>query len=202
MNISFLAGPRSAHRLKLGSVAFALVMSAGPSWADPADPTSVNQLLSTIEAQKARLDAQEKLLKDQMQQLDAQEQALRNQQQQIEALRSEVEQAPRAAAAQPALASPPLGTTLLGRLRGAGTGQGQVAQDQPVGQAPAQPERPPEINVLADRGGILTPKGTFVYEPTFEFAHSTDSQAIISGFTVLPILIGTINVTSVNHDTI
>lgn len=178
----------------------ALIGTALPAHADPASASDIDQVRATLAAQKAKLDAQEKLLKAQMRQLDEQRKALSEQQQQIDVLRARVTQtAPAAASAAPAQ---PLGAKILGTLRGAGTG-GEVAQtQQPVGQAPARPERPPEINVLPDRGGVLTPRGALVWEPTFEFAHSTDSEAIISGFTVLPLLIGTINVESVNHNTL
>lgn len=176
----------------------ALIGAAVPAHAGPA--TDIDQVRATLDAQKAKLDAQEKLLKAQMRQLDEQKKALSAQQQQIDSLRVQLTKT--APAATSASQAQPLGAKILGTLRGAGTG-GEIAQsDQPVGQAPARPERPPEINVLPDRGGVLTPRGTLVYEPTFEFAHSTDSEAIISGFTVLPLLIGTINVTSVNHNTI
>jgi len=178
----------------------ALMGAAFPAHADPASASDIDQLRATLAAQKAKLDAQEKLLKAQMQQLDAQKKALSDQQQQIDALRVQVTQT--APAAAPAAPAQPLGAKILGALRGAGAG-GEIAQTQePVGQAPTRPARPPEINVLPDRGGVLTPKGTLVWEPTFEFAHTTDNEAIISGFTVLPLLVGTINVTSVNHDTL
>ncbi|HJT05687.1 MAG TPA: hypothetical protein VJ747_02110, partial [Stellaceae bacterium] len=69
------------------------------------------------------------------------------------------------------------------------------------GQPPAPAERPPEVNVLSDRGGVLTPKGALVVEPAIDYSHTTDSRAIVSGFTVLPaILVGSLDITRVNHD--
>jgi len=79
---------------------------------------------------------------------------------------------------------PPVAAAALEGLRGTGQPEGaQTAQaTQPVGQAPQTPEHPPEINVLSDRGGVLTPSGTLVWEPALDFSHTTDNLAIISGF--------------------
>jgi hypothetical protein len=92
----------------------------------------------------------------------------------------------------------------LGGLRGAGEPQTaqQGAQDQqPIGVAPPAQERPPEVNVLADRGGVLTPRGTFVYEPTIDFVHTTSNTAVIQGFTIIPALtVGSINLSKINQN--
>jgi len=193
----------SARFVICAGTAIVSAAAALPSKADPAAAIDIDQVRSTLADQKAKLDAQEKLLKAQMDQLEAQKKALNDQQQQIDTLRVQLEHTtPAGAAGLSKTAAQPLGTRVLGALRGTGTG-GQIAQDQPVGQAPTRPERPPEINVLPDRGGVLTPRGALVYEPTFEFAHSTDSQAIVSGFTTQgAILVGAVNVTSVNHNTL
>jgi hypothetical protein len=46
-----------------------------------------------------------------------------------------------------------------------------------------QPERPPQLGVLTERGGVLTPRHTFVYEPSIEYSHTTDKNVAISCFT-------------------
>src|SRR5260370_1293256 len=138
--------------------------------------------------------------RQQRQQPEEQKEALRKQQHQLDALRSGVDHAQTAA---PAAVAGPVGPTKLDTLRGAGEPQGaQTAQaQQPVGQPPAPLERPPEVNVLSERGGVLTPKGALVFEPALDFSHTTDSRAIISGFTVLPaILVGNLDISRVNHD--
>ncbi|HEX9489949.1 MAG TPA: hypothetical protein VF930_06675 [Stellaceae bacterium] len=194
---------REPRFLFFGSVALAaaaLLSGAVPAGAASPDQDDLNQLLTTLDAQQSKLAEQERQLRQQMQQLDEQKEALRKQQQQLDALRSRVDHAQTAA---PAAVAGPVGPTKLDTLRGAGEPQGaQTAQaQQPVGQPPAPLERPPEVNVLSERGGVLTPKGALVFEPALDFSHTTDSRAIISGFTVLPaILVGNLDISRVNHD--
>jgi hypothetical protein len=196
-------------RLPAALLVAAALVQAGPAWAAATDQDQLNQLLTTLDAQKAKLDQQEKLLRQQMQQLQQQQNALQQQQQQIDALRTQVNRRPAPAStvsAAPAAplspgASAPLSPATLAGLRGAGTAETAQAPEQPVGQAPPAPERPPEVNVLADRGGVLTPRGALVYEPTLDFAHTTSNNAVLSGFTVLPALtVGEIDISKVNQD--
>jgi hypothetical protein len=181
-----------------------VLLASVPVRAEPLTGPDIKQLIDVLETQKAKIAEQERLLKDQMQHLDQQKDALAQQQQQINQLRDQFERAAQSGGAQgkTASSSQPIGRKLLDTLRG--TGQPQTAENQqPVGQAPATPERAPEVTVLSDRGGVLTPKGMLVYEPSIDFAHSSDNQAFISGFTVLPALtVGEINIQKVNHDTI
>ena len=194
---------RAPHFLLYAPIAFAaaaLVSGTTPADAASANQDDVDQLLSTLDAQQSKLAEQERQLRQQMQQLDEQKDALRKQQQQIDALKSRIEQAPTPA---PAVVAGPIAPRKLDVLRGAGAASGAqtVQAQEPVGQAPAPAERPPEVNVLSDRGGVLTPKGALVVEPAIDFSHTTDSRAIVSGFTVLPaILVGSLDITRVNHD--
>jgi hypothetical protein len=99
-----------------------------------------------------------------------------------------------------AASSAPLSAEALGNLRG---GAGQTAQgDQPpVGQAPPTPERAPQLDLLTDRGGVLTPSGAFVYEPAIDFVHTSSNSAVIQGTTVIPaITVGAINISKINQD--
>jgi hypothetical protein len=190
-------------------LAFALLSAGGSAYAQSSSK-DLDQLLTTLDAQKAALAAQEQQLKQQMQELDQQKAALRQQQEQLDALRAQFEHALTTAtpAAAPVTRVSP---SMLDQLRGTGQPSSDVAQapqqpgapQQPVGQAPPPQERPPQVDVLSDRGGVLTPAGALVYEPALDFSHTTDSRAVISGFTVLPaILVGTLDVTRVNHDVI
>lgn len=69
---------------------------------------------------------------------------------------------------------------------------------QPVGRAPEESERPPEIAQIFDQPGVLTPKGKFVIEPSVQFGYSANDRVALVGFTVIPaILIGLIDVRQV-----
>jgi hypothetical protein len=166
------------------------------AWADALSQADLERLLNALNEQQARIAEQEQRLQDQARELDQQKQALRQQQQQIESLRSRL--------APAATALNPLPEKTLGVLRGAGPATAQAAQaTEPttVGAPPQAPERPPQLDVLTDRGGVLTPHRTLVYEPSIEYAHTTDKNVAISGFTILPaITVGKIDVSRANHD--
>ncbi|HEV2549901.1 MAG TPA: hypothetical protein VGU20_21500 [Stellaceae bacterium] len=181
-------------RLALGSATAVMALLATvPGRAAGQDDLS--QVLSTLDAQKAKLEQQDQALQQQRQQLQ-------QQQEELDKLRSQFEQLPRPVAVKvsPPQVSAPLSAEALGSLRG---GAGQTAQgDQtPVGQAPPTPERAPQLDLLTDRGGVLTPKGAFVYEPTIDFVHTSSNSTVIQGTTIIPaITVGAINISKINQD--
>ncbi len=83
---------------------------------------------------------------------------------------------PARAAARPAAQTPAAATR-------------QVAQAQtgskPVGQAPASTEKPPQIQSIAEIGGILTPEGHWVLEPTLQYSNSQVNQFTFLGVQIL-----------------
>jgi hypothetical protein len=59
---------------------------------------------------------------------------------------------------------------------------------------------PSEIAVLPDYS-VLTPEGTLVIQPSFEYSHSSVNRVALEGFTIIPaITIGAIDVRRVNRD--
>jgi LysM repeat protein len=52
---------------------------------------------------------------------------------------------------------------------------------QEVGVRPQDPQERPEVTVLSDVGGILTPKGTLVAEPAVEYAVTSDNRFYFNG---------------------
>lgn len=78
----------------------------------------------------------------------------------------------------------------------------QSAPEQPVGRAPEQSLRPPEVAQIFDQPGVLTPQGTFVLEPSLQFGYSSSNRVALVGYTVIPaILIGLIDVRQVKTST-
>ena len=178
-------------RLACGSAALALA-AAAPTWAAAQDDLS--QVLSTLDAQKAKLEQQDQLLQQQNQQLQ-------QQQQELDKLRSQFDQLPRPVVrVPPPRVSAPLSAEALESLRG-GTGQTAQGDQAPVGQAPPTPERAPQLDLLTDRGGVLTPRGAFVYEPAIDFVHTSSNSTVIQGTTIIPaITVGAINISKINQD--
>ena len=69
---------------------------------------------------------------------------------------------------------------------------------RPVGRAPESDSRPPEIAQIFDQPGVLTPRGKFVLEPSFQFGYSANDRVALVGYTIIPaLLIGLIDVRQV-----
>ena len=74
--------------------------------------------------------------------------------------------------------------------------------DKPVGRAPEQSLRPPEIAQIFEQPGVLTPPGTFVLEPSLQYGYSSSNRVALVGYTIIPaILIGLIDVRQVKTTT-
>ena len=54
---------------------------------------------------------------------------------------------------------------------------------------------------LARTGGVLTPRGTVVIQPEFDYLYQTQRQAVVSGFTIIPgITFGNLNIVKTMED--
>lgn len=73
-------------------------------------------------------------------------------------------------------------------------------QPQPVGQAPARTV--PEVAPLFEQPGVLTPRGTLVMEPSYQYSYSSSNRVALVGYTVIPaVLIGLVDVREVKRNT-
>uniref|UniRef100_A0A831UF50 Transporter n=1 Tax=Geobacter metallireducens TaxID=28232 RepID=A0A831UF50_GEOME len=78
-----------------------------------------------------------------------------------------------------------------------------AAPQQPVGIPPEQPkeQRPPEVAPIFDQPGVLTPRGTLVVEPSFQYSHSSTSRIALVGYTIVPAVhVGIIDIRAVDRD--
>ncbi|MGY1529413.1 acetate kinase [Luteimonas sp. A649] len=74
----------------------------------------------------------------------------------------------------------------------------QAGEAVPVGQAPEESTRPPEVAQIFDQPGVLTPRGTFILEPSLQTGYYSNDRVALIGYTVIPaILIGLIDVRQV-----
>lgn len=77
-----------------------------------------------------------------------------------------------------------------------------AVQTQPIGQAPANSDKPPEVAPIFDQPGVLTPHRRLVLEPSYQFGYSSNDRVALVGYTVIPaILIGLIDVRQVRTTT-
>jgi hypothetical protein len=73
-----------------------------------------------------------------------------------------------------------------------------------VGVAPStEGSAMPEVAPLFDQPGILTPRGKFVFEPSLQYAYSSNNRVALVGYTVIPaLLIGLVDVREVKRNTV
>lgn len=96
---------------------------------------------------------------------------------------------------------------LAAQRGGAGAaGAQQVAQapaPAPVGQAPDESTRRPELAPIFEQPGVLTGKGKYVLEPSLQYAYSSSNRIALVGYTVIPsILVGLIDIREVRRTTL
>ena len=78
----------------------------------------------------------------------------------------------------------------------------QAAAAPAVGQAPARDSRPPEVAPLLEAPGVLTQRGHYVLEPSFQFGYSSSNRVALVGYTIIPaLLIGLVDVREVKRNT-
>jgi hypothetical protein len=145
-------------------------------------PPDAEQVKKQLEIETGKLDALQRSLNDQEQKMQADRRALQDQRRRLDDLKRLMGGSVPAQPAQ--AASPP------------------TTQPQTVGQAPAAPEKPPEVAPLFQQPGVLTPMGKFIFEPSLEYDYSTNSRVTLVGFTVIPAInIGFFDVSRVNRNT-
>lgn len=119
------------------------------------------------------------------------QQALAEQQRKLDAVVNDAQPA-QAIAGQP---TGPGGSDGVVRLEAA---PAAPAVTQPVGQAPEELSRPPEVAQIFDQPGVLTPRRHLVVEPSLQFGYSANDRVALVGYTVIPaLLIGLIDVRQV-----
>lgn len=79
--------------------------------------------------------------------------------------------------------------------------QQQQPPQQPVGQPPEQQAPRPEVQAIPELGGVLTPEGTLVLEPSIQYSHSQVNRFTFLGIEILDtFLIGLIEVQDADRD--
>lgn len=152
-------------------------------------PFAHAQVAQTPEEVTARLQVLRRQVDDQTRQLEALKRSLAEQEASLNDVR-------RAVASE-----------VLAAQRGAGAGAGapepQGAQaPTPVGQAPDREARPLPVAPIFEQPGVLTQRGKYVLEPSFQYSYSSSNRVALVGYTIIPaILIGLIDIREVRRNT-
>ncbi|PMR69456.1 hypothetical protein CR158_10080 [Halomonas heilongjiangensis] len=72
---------------------------------------------------------------------------------------------------------------------------------QPVGEQPPARESQPEVQAIAEFGGVLTPRGRLVLEPEFQYSHESINRMTFEGVEILStLLIGVFTAQDLDRD--
>ena len=179
------------------------VMLGATAHAQTATPQDIDSLRKAIREQARELRAQAQRLNQQLRLLDAQ-------QRQIQQLQARL---PRTggtgAAARPA--QPPAGAFAQAApaAETSGPPPGQAGGQAAPIQSPSQESVERSKNQLtlqtspslANTGGVLTPRGQLVVQPTFQYDYYAQNQAVVNGFTIVPgITFGNVNLNKLTQD--
>jgi len=161
----------------------------------------VEALQQQLEAERARLDVLRTELANQRRKLEEAQRALDEQRSRIDELLAPLS----GRGTAPGTAAAPVvpGTAATPSRAPAGSQETAVAQapDKPVGEAPPDSAKPPQVAQIFEEPTALTPAGKFVLDPSFQYVHSTDNRVALVGFTIIPaITIGVIDVRRVQRD--
>lgn len=156
--------------------------AAGPVAAETIDDR-IKRLEQSLDKQQAHIVGQESKLNSQATIISVQKEALDNQRKDLDLLQHEI--------------------LLDSRGRGPADNN-QAQQPTPVGQAPVKTQQSkPQVEGLADIGGVLTPAGKVILEPSLQYAHSDVNRLTFRGIEILSSLgIGLLEAVDADRDTL
>lgn len=163
------------------------------------------QQLPTDEAGAHSTDALRREIEDQGQRLEAMQRELTQQRARLNALRSEM--------ARGNLQQRGRGTSGTGDALSSGSPQPVLVQSAPagvddnapvpVGVAPSRQAREQQVAPIFEQPGVLTQKGHYVIEPSFQYGYSSNNRVALVGYTIIPaLLIGLVDVREVKRNTV
>jgi hypothetical protein len=166
----------------------ALLSAAQIAVAPTAFAESPEEIEQRLKALEEALEKQQKIILEQQRLLDQQQQRLST----LDDAQLELQRGAgaRQSSPTPQPATPPAGT---------GQAPATTPPDQPVGEAPE--EERPEVTVLTDVGGVLTPTGSLVVEPSLDYSHSNVNRLTFRGVELQEtVLIGVIEASDADRD--
>jgi hypothetical protein len=154
---------------------------------------------SKIDRLVQRLESLEKLVKSQQKELDEQNRKISAQDEELKSAKKKTvsaEAAPEAKGANPAPTPSRKPVVVASEST---TVPGTSIQ----GPAKSEQEERPEINVLPDAGGVLTPKGVLMYENSAEYTNTTSNLFSFNGVQLAQaVLVGAISASSARRQVI
>lgn len=178
---------------------FLAASGGGVCYADESGSDSLSALQATVSAQEAKLKKEELQLEQQSLELDQQQRLLDGEMAQLRGTGTGGTTQTAADTSAPS-----------GGAAGGGGAQ-QSSPDGTVGQQQQQQQQQQNQQqtkvilqssaVLSNAGGVLTPKGQFVIDPSIEYDYWSQNQLQLNGFTIIPgITLGNIFISRVDQN--
>jgi hypothetical protein len=169
------------------------IAGGGIGYAQQATPESLAALQNSIAAQEAKLNQEELQLEQQSLELNQQQHLLDTEMATLRGTGSSgAGETTVAASATPAASAAPSDNSVPA-AQPASPGEsstGAVGEEQQQQQQQNQQEQTKVIlqaaPTLANSGGILTPKGQFIIDPSLEYDYWSQNQLQLNGFTIIP----------------
>lgn len=184
--------------------------SPGPAASASVD---VDHLRRILTQQGEQLDAQARQIEEQAKLLESYRQALDEHRTKLDAMQLQLVRGAGKTVAQAEGQTEGEPQAQPAPAQGQGQAQpSQPAQSQPAESQQAAPEdaatrpeaaeeRPPEVTIIRDRGGVLTAEGKLFLEPEFEYTHQSENRFLFQGVEIVEaVLIGFIEATSATRN--
>ncbi|MDD4616202.1 MAG: transporter [Alphaproteobacteria bacterium] len=181
----------SSLKTTIGVVAI-LFSSALPVYAEDTPEPDIQSEIARLEK---RLNDQEKLVEEQQRQLESQADEIYRQQKMIESLTRQ-----RAKKLPPKIEKPKPQSTVMG-MRGRGDPPSQVYAPMPMRDRDEDVEEArPQVEAIANQGGILSPKGRLTFENTIEYTNTSRNLFAFNGVELAQVvLVGGITAEATTH---
>jgi uncharacterized coiled-coil protein SlyX len=138
----------------------------------------IQQLQESLARQEALIETQQKVLDEQQKKLAEQEKEIKEHRAKLATL----------AQATPAAATPAPTAAKVVAQTPALAPEAASAPAAPITSPPKEEEARPQVNVLPDYGGILTPKGVLMYENSLEYTNTTTNVFAFDGVQIAQVL--------------
>lgn len=182
---------RKLHPL-VAALAAALLVSAPGLYAQTSRPGAAPTTRAQLEALQRQVAEQQQLLDNMRKALGEQDARYRELQQSLEAQRKAQEEAAAQLRKQEEEA----------RQQQAQKAAAEAPRTVQIGTAPATTsETTMVVPQIFEQPGVLTPRGTTIFEPSLQYGYSSSNRAALVGFTVIPaVLIGLVDIREVRRN--
>ena len=196
--------------LLLGGVGTSVLLQGVAHAASPGTSERIYLLNERLDSQEATLKHQQAALAQQLNAIDAEINSIQSERSEITTLTGNKPSAPlntttvglTGAPAQPDQTAQATPSAQTNQTEATSEQTATTQQEQAAANQKAQTNLVLQTNsTISQTGGVLTPKGTLVIEPSLQYSYYNTNQVNVNGFTIVPgITFGNVNINKVYED--